>query len=182
MQTDAASALAVLRSRNSILSVFALALTFFLFAFLRFGWTQRFWWLLPLLGALSAIIVLDQRTKVIPDVITLPGIVYALIAAVSAEHHSLSAALLGMVAGGGLVWLIAVISRGSVGGGDIKLMAMLGAALGWKGALSLVAVSHVAAALVAVCLLSVRRAGLRDTMPVGAFISLFGAIMLLGAP
>ena len=182
MQNDAASALAVLRLRSSVLAVLTLALTLSLIAFLRFGWTQRLWWLVPLLVALGAIIVLDLRTKVIPDVITLPGIVYALIAAISVESHSFGAALVGMVVGGGLVWLIAAISRGAVGGGDIKLMAMLGAALGWKGALAVLALSQVAAALVAVCLLIARRAGVRDHLPVGALISFFGVVMLLGPP
>ena len=76
------------------------------------------------------------------------------------------AALLGAVVGGGIVFLIAVVSRGAVGGGDIKLMAMLGAVLGWKGALAVLAFSQVAAALVAVGLLIAQRAGRRDVLPV----------------
>jgi leader peptidase (prepilin peptidase)/N-methyltransferase len=135
---------------------------------------------MPLLIALAVIIVLDLRTKVIPDVVTLPGIGYALALAGFVESPSLGPALLGGVAGGGIVFLIAVISRGAVGGGDIKLMAMLGAALGWKGAVAVLALSQVAAALVALGLLIARRAGRHDELPVGAIISLFGVVMLLG--
>jgi prepilin signal peptidase PulO-like enzyme (type II secretory pathway) len=134
----------------------------------------------PLLIALAVIIVLDLRTKIIPDIVTLPGIGYALAVTAFVQTPSVGQALLGTVAGGGTVFLIAVISRGAVGGGDIKLMAMLGAALGWKGALVVLAFSQVAAALVALCLLIAGRAGRHDLLPVGAIISLLGALMLLG--
>ena len=177
---QAACALALLRRPASVAAVLVLALTFSAIAFLRFGWTPRLWCLVPLLIGLAVIIVLDLRTKVIPDVVTLPGIGYALALAGFVESPSLGPALLGGVAGGGIVFLIAVISRGAVGGGDIKLMAMLGAALGWKGAVAVLALSQVAAALVALGLLIARRAGRCDVLPVGAIISLFGVVMLLG--
>jgi hypothetical protein len=57
---------------------------------------------------------------------------------------------------------------------------MLGAALGWKGALVVLAFSQMLAALVALGLLIARRAGRHDLLPVGAIISLLGAVMLLG--
>jgi leader peptidase (prepilin peptidase) / N-methyltransferase len=180
IQDEVACALALLRRPLSVGGVLALFLTFSVVAFQRFGWTPRLWCLVPLLIALAVIIVLDFRTKVIPDVVTLPGIVYALAVAGFVESPALGQALLGAAAGGGVVFLVAVISRGAVGGGDIKLMAMLGAALGWKGALAVLAFSQVGAALVALGLLIGRRAGRRDPLPVGAIISLLGTIMLLG--
>jgi prepilin signal peptidase PulO-like enzyme (type II secretory pathway) len=179
-QDEAACALGLLRRPLSAGGVFALALTFSVVAFLRFGWTPRLWCLVPLLIALAVIIVLDFRTKIIPDVLTLPGLVYALVVAAFGESPSLGQAVLGAVAGGGIVFLITVVSRGAVGGGDIKLMAMLGAALGWKGALAVLAFSQLAAGLVALGLLITRRASRRDVLPVGAIISLLGAVMLLG--
>ena len=182
MQDDAASALALLRRPSWLTSVLALALALTFIALGRFGWTPRFWCLVPLLFALAVIIVLDLRTKIIPDVLTLPGIAFALAVAAFTNNPSPGEAVLGAVAGGGIVFLLAVVSRGAVGGGDIKLMAMLGAALGWKGALAVFALSQVAAALVAVVLLIARRAGRWELLPVGAFIAFFGAIVLLGAP
>ena len=138
------------------------------------------WALVPLLIALAIIIVLDIRTKVIPDAVTLPGIVYALAVAAVVKSPSIGQALLGAVVGGGIVFLIAVISRGAMGGGDIKLMAMLGAALGWKGALVALAFSQIVASLVALSLLIARRAGRHDLFPVGAIIAFLGVVMLLG--
>jgi leader peptidase (prepilin peptidase) / N-methyltransferase len=178
-QDQTACALALLRKPSSAATILALALTFSAIAFLRFGWTARLWCLVPLLIALATIIVLDIRTKVIPDAVTLPGIVYALAVAAVVKSPSIGQALLGAVVGGGIVFLIAVISRGAMGGGDIKLMAMLGAALGWKGALVALAFSQIVASLVALSLLIARRSGRHDLLPVGAIISLLGAVMLL---
>ena len=135
-----------------------------------------------MLIVLAVIVVLDFRTKIIPDAITLPGIVYALCVAAFMENPSLSEAVLGAVVGGGIVLLLAVVSRGAFGGGDIKLMGMLGAALGWKGAIAVLALSQVMAALIALVLLTLRRARRHDFFPVGAVISLLGTVMLLGGP
>jgi leader peptidase (prepilin peptidase) / N-methyltransferase len=179
-QDQTACALTLLHRPASVAGIVALALPFSAIAFLRFGWTLRLWCLVPLLIALAVIIVLDLRTKFIPDVVTLPGIVYALAVTAFVQGPSLGQALLGAIVGGGIVFLIAVVSRGAVGGGDIKLMAMLGATLGWKGALAVLAFSQVAAALVALGLLITRRAGRHDRLPVGSIISLLGAVMLLG--
>jgi prepilin signal peptidase PulO-like enzyme (type II secretory pathway) len=135
---------------------------------------------MPLLIALAVIMVVDFRTKTIPDVITLPGIAYALVVAVFMESPGFVEALLGAVVGGGIILLVAVVSRGAIGGGDIKLMAMLGLALGWQAVLPLLAFSQVAAAAIALTLLIGGRAKKRDILPVGAIISLLGALMLLG--
>ena len=182
IRDEVTRALALLRRPVSIIAVLSLAFPFSVVAYLRFGWTPHFWGLVPLLIALTLIVVLDLRAKVVPDVVTLPGIVYALALAAVLESPPFWEAVLGAVTGGGVLLLVAVVSRGAVGGGDIKLMAMLGAALGWKGALVVLAFSHVVGAIVALGLLIARRAGKRDSLPIGALISLLGALMLLGGP
>ncbi|MGB7951827.1 MAG: A24 family peptidase [Candidatus Binatia bacterium] len=179
---ETACALLLLRRPACATGVLALGLAFFVVAFLRFGWTLRLWYSLPLLIALAVIVVLDIRAKVIPDVVTIPGIVYVLIVGTLVDGSSFAAAILGASTGGGIVFLVAVISRGAIGGGDIKLMAMLGTAIGWKGALVVLALSQVTAALVALGLLIGGRVGRRDALPVGAIMSLLGAVMLLGGP
>lgn len=182
IQEEVASALALLRQPISIAAVLGLASAFLVVAFLRFGWVLQFWSLIPLLIALTVTTVLDLRAKIIPDFVTLPGIVYALALAALGESPPLSDAMLGAVTGAGILFLLAMVSRGAFGGGDIKLMAMLGAALGWKGALVVLGLSQLAAALVALGLLISCRATKRDLLPVGALMALFGAVMLLGRP
>lgn len=123
--------------------------------------------------------VLDLRSQIIPDVLTLPGLAYALlVAAALHDPPSLSQAALGAIVGGGVVLLLAIVSRGAVGGGDIKLMAMLGAALGVWPALVALALAHVAGGVIGVALLVARRASRKTALPIGALIALFGALLV----
>ena len=158
-------------------SVLGIALVFVLLAHAQHGWTGQWWALLPLLIALALVMVMDLRSRIIPDVITLPGITYALLLAAGFRGAAgFVEGGLGALAGGAMVLLLAIVSRGGIGGGDIKLTAMLGAALGWKGAFVAFALSQITAGLVALILVIVRR--WRQPMPVGALIALFGALML----
>ena len=126
--------------------------------------------------------LLDLQSRIIPDAITLPGIGYALLlAVVLGGAAGLVEAGLGALAAGGVVLLLVILTRGGIGGGDMKLMAMLGAALGWKGAFMAFALSQVAGGIVALMLLIVRRRPSRP-LPVGALIALVGALMLIGRP
>lgn len=182
VRQEAARAVALVREPLCTAGVLGLALASVAIAFMRLGWTARSWCLVPLLILLAMIAVLDLRTKILPDVLTLPGIAYALVIAALIETPTLPVAVLGAVVGGGIVFLVAVVSRGAVGGGDIKLAAMLGALLGWQSVLAVLALSQVAAALIAVILLIACRARKRDLFPVGAIISLLGMITLIGKP
>jgi Flp pilus assembly protein protease CpaA len=129
------------------------------------------------------VVILDLRARLIPDVITLPGLAYALgLASVSGRSPNVIEAGLGVLVGGGIVFLVAIVSRGGMGGGDIKLMAMLGAALGWKGALGALALSQLAAAVVVLGLVVAGRRQLVRELPVGALIALFGAVLVIYAP
>lgn len=164
------------------MSVLGLWFAFALLALGRFGWTERWWALLPLLIALAVIMVLDLQTRIIPDVVTLPGIAYALLlAAVLRGTAGFVEAVLGVLVAGGVILLIAIVSRGGIGGGDIKLLAMLGAALGWKDALMAFALSQIAAGLVVLMLFIVHRPP-RQAVPVGALIALVGGLMLVHRP
>jgi prepilin signal peptidase PulO-like enzyme (type II secretory pathway) len=132
-----------------------------------------------LLAALAAVVVIDLITKTIPDVVTLPSMVYALVfAALFGGKAALVEAGLGLLVGGGLLLLFAVVTRGGIGGGDIKLMALLGSALGWKPALIAFALSQLGGGGVLLYLLIIGRAERRNTLPIGALIALIGAGLL----
>lgn len=168
-------------SRLAAASVLLLALA--LLSVGRFGLTSRWWVLLPLLAALAVIVVTDLSTRRIPDVITVPGIVYCLVvAAFRPGGLSVAQAGLGIAFGGGAALLLAIVSRGGIGGGDVKLMALLGGALGWKGALVVFVLSQIGGGAIAVGLLLVGRQGRGDHLPVGSVIALLGALFLIGQP
>jgi Flp pilus assembly protein protease CpaA len=182
-QVEAISALSLLRRPGVFASLLAIALTSSFLAFLRFGATPRFWCLVPVFVVLAAIFVLDLRTKIIPDVLTLPGILYAFGVAAFLESPSFTDALFGAIVGGGTVLLLAVISRGAFGGGDIKLVSMLAAALGWKTSLAVLALSQLLASIFVLIILLLRGPAAKHSFfPIGAVISLLGMIALLGVP
>jgi leader peptidase (prepilin peptidase)/N-methyltransferase len=87
------------------------------------------------------------------------------------------ASLMGALAGGGALYLIAVagtavFGKESMGGGDIKLAAMLGAFLGWRGVIVLLFVAFFVGAVVGVAVLAARRSEGDHTVPFGPFIAL----------
>jgi Flp pilus assembly protein protease CpaA len=86
---------------------------------------------------------------------------------------------LGIAICGGAVLLLAIVSRGGIGGGDIKLTAMLGGMLGWREALIAFALSQVVGGAIAVILLAAGRRGRRDHLPIGSLIATFGVMVLI---
>ncbi|HSE44614.1 MAG TPA: A24 family peptidase [Gemmatimonadales bacterium] len=157
----------------------ALSLGFALIAFQRLGLTPRWLAFLPLLAALAAVVVVDLMTKRIPDIVTVPSMAYAVVVATAfGGNAALMEAGLGILVGGGLLLLLAVVTRGGIGGGDIKLVALLGSALGWKAALLAFALSQLAGGVFLLYLLVTGRAERRKTLPIGALIALIGAGLL----
>lgn len=150
----------------------------FLAAYLRFGLTLELIWAVILLGALVAITAIDIDHQIIPDVITLPGIVTGVIANLAVPTQSLSDSLLGIGLGGGIFLAIILVSGGGMGGGDMKLGAMLGAFLGWRLTLVGLFVAVVVGGVVAVCVLASGRKGRKDPIPFGPFLAAGGAVAL----
>lgn len=151
----------------------------FLLAFLRRGLTVDLAGALLLLGALVAITGIDLDHQIIPDVITLPGIAVGLGFGLATGHPPWLASLIGAAVGGGLFFLIIVASGGGMGGGDMKLGAMLGAFLGWRLLLAGVMVAVLTGGIVAIALLALRRRGRKDAIPFGPYLALGGAVALL---
>lgn len=128
------------------------------------------------------LIVIDARTHRLPNRIVLPtlAVLIALVgidALATGQNGSLLGAIIGMLVLGGLYAVLRALSRGGVGGGDVKLAAVIGVVLGWHGwqALAVGAASaFVLAALYALTLMSMRRAN-RSTRIA------FGPWMIVGA-
>ena len=160
----------------------ALATAFTALALAAHGLTLRSCVVVPLVVALAAIVVTDAWLRLVPDVITLPGIAYTLVFAILVDGRGVGDALMGFVVGGGVPLLMAIVSRGGVGGGDIKLLAMLGPALAWKGVLGVLIASQFVALLVVMVVSVAQRRLLRDPVPVGAIIAALAAVLLASGP
>jgi len=156
------------------------ALTGALFAgaVVRFGVTPTLAPALLLLASLVAITFIDLSWQIIPDAITLPGIVTGVVASVATGANTLAESLLGIALGGGIFLAIILLSGGGMGGGDMKLGAMLGAFLGWKIALLSLLVAVVLGGALAIGLLATRARGRKDAIPFGPFLAAGGAVGL----
>jgi leader peptidase (prepilin peptidase) / N-methyltransferase len=135
--------------------------------------------LVPLFVALALVVVLDARCHVIPDAITLPALAYALLRSAVLGTPAIGEALLGVIVAGGGLLVVAALSRGGIGGGDVKLLAVVGAATGWKSALIALALAQVGGVLVVIALSLIHGRLARSPIPIGAFIALAGALLLV---
>jgi leader peptidase (prepilin peptidase)/N-methyltransferase len=131
-----------------------------------------------LLAALVALTVIDLERQILPDVITLPGIVAGVLASVVTGRVSWSTSLLGVVVGGGLFLVIILASGGGMGAGDMKLAAMLGAFLGWQVVLVSILIAVVGGGVLAVGVMASGRRGRKDPIPFGPFLAAGGAASL----
>ena len=86
---------------------------------------------------------------------------------------------LGALAGGGLLLVLAIISRGGMGGGDVKFAAALGFWLGWPGILLGLFIGFVSGGFISLLLLVTGLRGLKDFIPFGPFIALGAWLTLL---
>ncbi len=150
-------------------------------------------WLLPIrlaFGcAMLVLLVIDLRHRILPNEITLGGIVVGLAASfVSPDSPGWQDALIGAVAGGGFLWLLswgyrAVRHHEGLGFGDVKMLAMIGAFLGWKLMLLTLASASILGSLVAVVLMVGGRAGLQSRLPLGTFLGVTAILSsLFGEP
>jgi len=151
----------------------------FALAFLVFGPTPDFLVAAVFLAALVAMTGIDLTHQIIPDVITLPGILAGLVANLATARVNWLESVVGIVVCGGIFLVIILVSRGGMGGGDMKLGAMLGAFLGWKLGLLALMLGVLAGGAVALCLLILGRKGRKEAIPFGPFLALGGAITML---
>jgi leader peptidase (prepilin peptidase)/N-methyltransferase len=145
-----------------------------------FGWTA---FLIPRLVFACAMVVLfaiDLEHQLLPNAITLPGIVVGLIAS-SVLPPGIIDALIGAIVGGGVLWLIGEAyfrysGHEGMGGGDVKMLAMIGAFLGWKLVLVTLVLSSVLGSIIGVIVIAVRKGGMKYALPYGTFLAL-GALV-----
>ena len=155
----------------------------FALAYLSFGPSSRLVAALIFLAGLVAITWIDLDHQIIPDVLSLPGIVLGLLLSLAPDGIGWKDAVIGTVVGGGLFVLIIVgsalvIGQPGMGVGDVKLGAMIGAFLGWKLVLLSILLSVLIGGPLAAALLATGRKGRKDPVPFGPFLALGGMISL----
>ncbi len=148
----------------------------------HFGATAELAAALCLFFLLWVLSVIDLETGLLPNALTWPGIAAGLL--FSWWLGSWQDALIGALAGYGLFWSIArlflwLTGREGMGHGDFKLLAMLGAFMGWQALPFIVLVSSVVGALLGSLFLLLSKKGLRAEIPFGPYLAAAGMIWLV---
>ncbi|WP_456431389.1 prepilin peptidase [Thermosulfuriphilus sp.] len=148
----------------------------------RFGFSPLAILYFLFISALVVVTFVDLHHQIIPDEVSLSGIIVGLLASVLRSDLSLIDSALGVIVGGGILWLVAFVyqrltGREGMGGGDIKLLAMIGAFLGWKAIPFVIFLSALVGSLVGILLMLFKRgATIKLAIPYGPFLSL-GALI-----
>lgn len=123
-----------------------------------------------------ALSLIDFEHRILPDRITLPGIVVGIAIGTATPEMGIGASFVGAFVGAGILWGVAKLyevlrGREGLGFGDVKYLAMVGAVLGWKGVIYVIATSSILGTLVGLCMGLVQRQGLGIVIPFGPFIA-----------
>jgi leader peptidase (prepilin peptidase)/N-methyltransferase len=150
----------------------------------RFGATLAAAGALVLLWHLIAMSFIDADTTLLPDSLTLPLLWVGLLLNLQGTFAPLSDAVIGACAGYLTLWLVywgfkLVTGREGMGYGDFKLLAALGAWLGWTMLLPIVLLSSVAGALIGIAMMVLARHGRNVPIPFGPYLAIAGFVALL---
>jgi leader peptidase (prepilin peptidase) / N-methyltransferase len=151
--------------------------------FIRFGFQLQYLQFMVFAGTLVILSFIDFDHKILPDVLTLPGIAVGWLVSFLPGGISWTDSLIGLAAGGGSLYLVATVyeritGREGLGGGDIKLLAMIGAWMGWQSLPLIVLMSSLSGAVIGSVFILSGGKGARTQIPFGPFLSL-GALSYL---
>ena len=129
------------------------------------------------ISSLLVITFIDLDHQIIPDIITLPGIPMGLVASFALPTITFKASVLGLLIGGGSLWFVAwaynlIAHRDGMGGGDIKLLAMIGTIIGWQGVIFTVFASSVMGSCVGITIMLIKGKNMKFAIPFGPFLSI----------
>jgi leader peptidase (prepilin peptidase)/N-methyltransferase len=140
-----------------------------------YGWTPMLAVRLAFACAMVVLFAIDLRHHLLPNVITVPGIVIGFLLSLFLPP-GWKASLIGLIAGGGVLFAIAegyYRLRGveGLGMGDVKMLSMIGAFLGWKLMLVTLILGSFAGSLIGVGVIALGRGGMKAALPFGTFLA-----------
>jgi len=142
--------------------------------FIKFGVSIKLTILCVIGPTLLTISIIDIKHKIIPDTITLPGIIFGLVA--GSYLFGLKESLVGLISGGGIFLLVSEVyyrvrGRVGMGGGDIKFIAAVGALLGTKNVFLIIFLSALMGSVVGLIGLVVKKMNATSQIPFGPFLA-----------
>lgn len=150
---------------------------FALGAFLRWGMSAESLIYYGFIAVLVVITFIDIDHYIIPDVISLPGIPVGIIAIFFLPEMTFKTSILGVLLGGGILYTVAwtyqfFAHKEGMGGGDIKLLAMIGAFVGWKGVFVTLFIGSIVGTLAGGAVMLYTRSSMKLKIPFGPFLAI----------
>lgn len=150
---------------------------FALGAFLRWGMSVESLIYYGFIAVLVVITFIDIDHYIIPDVISLSGIPVGIIASFFLPEMTFKTSILGVLLGGGILYTVAwtyqfFAHKEGMGGGDIKLLAMIGAFVGWKGVLVTLFIGSIVGTLAGGAIMLYTRSSMKLKIPFGPFLAI----------
>ncbi len=154
-----------------------------LLLYLRFGTSLTFLALFLFCSALVVITFIDIEHQIIPDEISLPGILVGFVFSFFLPWLGWLNSLVGILLGGGSLLTVAygyhwLTGKEGMGGGDIKLLAMMGAFLGWKAVPFIILASSLVGSVVGISMIIFQKKDSKLAIPFGPYLA-FGAVLFI---
>ena len=150
----------------------------------RFHMSIKFLTMFLFSCSLIVVTFIDLAHRIIPDIISIPGILAGIIASYFLPGITYIDSILGALAGGGILYLVTwgyylVTRRMGMGGGDIKFLAMIGAFLGWKAIPFVIFLSAAVGSIIGIAFILISRADRHYQIPFGPFLALAAELEIL---
>lgn len=147
-----------------------------LFLFREYGFSADFAALFLFSAALVVITFIDLDHQIIPDIISLPGIPLGFAFSFFLPQVGWKNSMIGILAGGGSLLIVAyayelITRKEGMGGGDIKLLAMMGAFLGWKSIPFIIFVGSLLGSVIGISLMIAQKKDSKLAIPFGPFLA-----------
>ena len=166
------------RDRLAELALEVISALLFALVYALHGFSTQTLWLLVLYAFFALITIMDLKYRMVLNVLTYPGLVVALVVNIVLLQKPILPVLLGMVFGFSIFYLTARVMPNGIGGGDIKLATLIGAALGFPQVLYALIVVAAASGVTIIYLLRVRGGSTKDSIPYAPFLCL-GVVVVL---
>lgn len=151
----------------------------FVILFYRFGVGFDFLKYIVLTSILIVISFIDVENQIIPDLLIAAGLAWGTIFALMDKSCPVKGYFMGMIVGGGLLFVIAFLSRGGMGGGDVKLMAVIGLFMGWQFTLLTLFLAFVSGGIIGFLLVLSGKKTRKDAIPFAPFLSISALVTIL---
>ena len=148
----------------------------FVAGYVIYGWTPLLAVRLAFACSMVVLFAIDLRHHILPNVITVPGIVVGFALSLILPVPGWKSSLIGLLAGGGVLFAIAEAYyrlRGveGLGMGDVKMLSMIGAFLGWPLMLVTLVLASFAGSIIGVGIIASGRGGMKAALPFGTFLA-----------